>query len=53
MYGDLFEDGVVLFQFQAIRCILPVLLGDIPAGARHSRCLVLRAFQDDLVAVAF
>lgn len=53
MNGDLFQDWVILLEFQTIRSILPVLLRDIPTGAGHTRCLVLSALQNNLVSVTF
>ncbi len=53
MYGDLLEDRVEFLQLKAVRSILPVLLSHISWCARHATGLMLCAFENDLVAVAF
>ena len=53
MNGNPFQDGVKFFQFHPIRGVLPVLLGDIPAGTWHATCFVLSAFHDYLNPIAF
>jgi len=51
--GHLAQDGVVLFQFEAIRGILPVLLRNVAASAGLTTGFVLGALQNDLVTIAF
>lgn len=51
--GHLAQDGVVLFEFETIRAVLPVLLRNVTAGAGLTAGLVLCALQDDQVAIAF
>ena len=47
------EDGIELFQFQALRIVLFVLDRNVAAGTGLTTCLVLGAFQDHLYSVAF
>jgi len=51
--GVLAQHRVVLFNFDAIRCVLPVLGRDVAGRSGHARILVLGAFQNHLYAVAF
>ena len=51
--GVLTQHRVELFQFDAIRSILPVLGRDVAGGSGHARILVLGALQNHLYAVAF
>lgn len=53
VYGVFAHDGVVFFQLHAVGCVLAVFLGDVARRAGQAAVLVLRAFQNDLDAVAF
>lgn len=52
MSGHLAHDRIVLFELQTIRRILAILLSHIPRSAGQTTGLVLRAFQNDLKAIA-
>jgi len=47
------QNGIVFLQFQAVGCILLILLGDVSRCSGHARFLVLCALHDDLNAIAF
>lgn len=47
------QDGIVLFELEAVRRVLAVLLGHVTGSARHARVLMFSAFEDDLNAVTF
>ena len=51
--GYLFEDSVILLQFQTLGSVLLVLGSDVTGGARHTAVLVLGALHDYLYPVAF
>jgi hypothetical protein len=46
------HDRIVLFKLQTIRRILAILLSHIPRSAGQTTGLVLRAFQNNLKAIA-
>jgi len=46
------HDGVVFFQLHAVRRILAILLSDVARRAWQAAIFVLRAFQNNLDAVA-
>ncbi len=53
MNGHLLQDRVEIFQFETIRGILAILLGDVTGRAWQTGGFMLGAFQDDLLSVTF
>jgi len=53
MNRHLFQDGVVLFQFQTFRSILLVFGRDIPRSTWHSTIFVLSTLENNLSARFF
>lgn len=53
MNRDTLHDGIEFLEFEAVRGVFPILLGDVTAGAGKSARFVLGTFQDNLESVAF
>ena len=53
MYSHLFQDRIVLFQFNTLRSIFLVFVGNVTAGTGQTSILMLCTFQNNLNAVAF
>jgi hypothetical protein len=53
MYGYLFQDGVELLLLKPVRCVFPVLGGDIPRNAGFTTVLVFGALKNYLYSVSF
>ena len=53
MNRHLAQDGVVLFQLQALGRVLAVFLSDVAGSTRSAGCLVLCALENYLDTVAF
>ena len=46
------HDRVVFFQLHPVRCVLAIFLSNVARRARQAAVFVLRAFQNNLDAVA-